>query len=124
MAQTRVKNFHRLGATTIDRLAVGWAGGVSAAAGYLTNLLAGSKVFDWPSIAAAGQSTTTVTVTGAAFGDFAGCTMNIDLQAMRLTAYISAADTVTAVLTNGTAGAIDLGSGTLLCRVERVALTT
>jgi hypothetical protein len=37
-----------------------------------------------------------------------------------LTAYVSAADTVTVVLFNPTAGSIDLGSATLRARVFKV----
>lgn len=124
MAPTKVNSFQRQGPKLFDRIAVGTNRPVSAAAAFITNLIGGSKVFDWPSIAAGGQSSTTVTVTGAAFGDFVGCSMSIDLQLLRMSAYVSAADTVTAVLQNGTAGAIDLGSGTLLCRAERIGITT
>jgi hypothetical protein len=77
----------------------------------------GSTVFNPPSIAAAGQTTTTVTVPGAALGDFALCSFSLDLQAVGLNGYVSAADTVTCLFKNGTAGAVDLASGTLRARV-------
>ncbi|MGH2559897.1 MAG: right-handed parallel beta-helix repeat-containing protein [Thermomicrobiales bacterium] len=81
--------------------------------------LKGSKTFDWPSINAGSQSTTTVTVTGAALGDVAEASMSVDLQGMQLTAYVSALNTVTCVMRNGTAGAINLASGTLRVRVRK-----
>jgi hypothetical protein len=79
----------------------------------------GSKTFNPGSIAAAGQESTTVTVTGAALGDYVTASFSIDLALIELSAYVSAADTVTCLFKNGTAGAIDLGSGTLRCRVVK-----
>lgn len=75
--------------------------------------LSATAAYDPPSVAAGAQTTTTVTVTGAALGDTVAVGFSLDLQGMQLTGYVSAADTVTAVLRNGTAGAIDLASGTL-----------
>ena len=62
------------------------------------------------------QTTTTVTVTGASLTDDVDTVVvgfNKDLQGMRLTGYVSAADTVTVVLRNDTGGAINLASGYL-----------
>lgn len=70
-------------------------------------------------LAAGAQTTTTVTVENAALGDEVTCSFSLSLQGMQLTGYVSAADTVTVVLRNGTAGAIDLGSGTLRASVWR-----
>jgi hypothetical protein len=56
---------------------------------------------------------------GAAFGDFARASFSPDLQGITLTSLVSVADTVSVRLQNGTAGAVDLGSGTLRVRVER-----
>jgi hypothetical protein len=61
-----------------------------------------------------------VTVTGAALGDFAHASFSLDLQGGTLTAWVLAADTVSLRFENGTAGAIDLASGTLEARVEKV----
>jgi len=77
----------------------------------------GSVTWDPPSIAAAAQTTTTVTVTGAALGDPCFVGFSLDLQAMQLTGYVSSAGVVTVVPQNGTAGAIDLASGTLRATV-------
>lgn len=84
-------------------------------AGYRT----ATATWDPASIAAAAQATTTVTVTGARLGDTAMASFSLDLQGMQMTAYVSAANTVTVVLRNGTAAAIDLASGTLRATVLR-----
>ena len=83
----------------------------------LAGFLSGSATYDAPPIAAAGTTTTTVTVTGAALGDFAECSFGVSLAGLVATAYVSATDTVTVVLFNPTAGAIDLASTTLSARV-------
>lgn len=79
--------------------------------------LFGSATYDAPSIAASGTTTTTVTVTGAALGDQARVTFGVDLGGLVMTAYVSAVDTVTVVLFNPTAGAIDLDSTTVTAEV-------
>lgn len=61
--------------------------------------------------------TVSLSVPGAALGDFAVASFSLSLQSMILTAYVSAADTVSVRLQNESAGAIDLGSGTLRVRV-------
>lgn len=67
------------------------------------------------------QTTTTVTVTGAKLAEFNTATAGFtkDLQGMRLTAYVSANDTVTVVLRNDTGGAINLDEGSLTVGVWR-----
>lgn len=90
---------------------------VTMAAIFPLTTLAGSKTFDPPSIAAAGQTSTTVTVIGAIMGRFAVPSFSLDTQLVELSAYVSAADTVTVLFKNGTGGAIDLASGTLAVRV-------
>lgn len=73
--------------------------------------LSGAAAYDPPSIAAGGTDTTTVTVTGATTGGNVPVVcvgINVSLQGMMLTGYVSAADTVTVVFYNPTAGAIDL----------------
>ena len=79
--------------------------------------LSETKTWDPPNVGNGAQTTTTVTVTGAALGDEVVCSFNKDLQGMRLTGYVSATDTVTVVLRNDTGGAIDLASGTLRASV-------
>lgn len=77
----------------------------------------GTATWDPASVAAGAQVTTTVTVTGAALGDPVAVGFSLDLQGMQLTGYVSATNTVTCVLRNGTAGALDLASGTLRATV-------
>lgn len=84
---------------------------------WVADWLEGSATYDPPSIAASGTTTTTVTVTDAALGDYAVPSFSLTLSGLVMTAYVSAADTVTVVLFNPTAGAIDIASGTLRARV-------
>jgi hypothetical protein len=86
-----------------------------------TNVLTGSKTFDWPNIAAGDTSTTTVTVPFALTSqNKVSAYMNIALQGIILSAYVSAVDTVTVTATNATSGAINLASGTLSVEVLKV----
>ncbi|GHE47354.1 hypothetical protein GCM10017673_56500 [Streptosporangium violaceochromogenes] len=73
--------------------------------------LTATATLDFASIAAGAVGTLTVTVTGAATGDFVVVAppgnLNVGLVAF---GFVSAADTVTIRLLNGTAGAIDPAS--------------
>jgi hypothetical protein len=82
----------------------------------LANVLNGSKTYDPPSLATGTQTTTTVTLTGAALGDYVQASFSLDLQGVVLSAYVSAANTVTVVMLNMTGGTLDLASGTLKVR--------
>lgn len=82
-----------------------------------SNILNGSATYDPPSLADGVGATTTVSVTGAALGDFALASFSLDLQGILVTAYVSAANTVSVRFQNETTGTIDLGSGTLKARV-------
>lgn len=85
-----------------------------------TDLLSGSKTHDFGSLADGAGETTTVTVTGAALGDFAEASLSVDLQGMTMTAYVSAANTVSVRVQNETGtGPIDLASATLRVRVRK-----
>lgn len=79
----------------------------------IKSYLSATATWDPPSVAAGAQTTTTVAVSGAVLGDPVTVGFSLQLQTMQLTGYVSTAGTVTVVLQNGTAGAIDLGSGTL-----------
>ena len=81
------------------------------------NTLTSSVVYDPPNLASGAQTTTTVTVSGAALGKQATASFSLSLQGMIMTAYVSAADTVTVVIYNNTGGAINLASGILSARV-------
>lgn len=84
-------------------------------------VLTGQKTYDPPSMAAgATGAPTTVTVTGAALGDFVvGVSFSLDTQGIEMAARVSAPDTVTILPRNPTAGTIDLASGTLTVRVRK-----
>lgn len=82
-----------------------------------------SKTHDFANIATDGANdTTTVTVSGAALGDFAipslDVTGGVPAGAL-LVASVTAANTVTVTLQNETGGALNLGSGTLRVLVIR-----
>lgn len=81
--------------------------------------LSGSAGYDPPSLADGVGATTTVTVTGAAVGDYAQAAFNLDLQGIMVTAWVSAADTVSVRFQNETGGTIDLNSGTLRAIVSK-----
>lgn len=76
--------------------------------------LSATATYDPPSVASGSQTSTTITVTGAAVGDTTTCghsTVTADLW--QISCYVSAADTVRVVLKNHSGGAIDAASGTL-----------
>lgn len=76
-----------------------------------------SATYDPANLADGAGVTTTVTVKGAALGSFADAAFSLDLHGVTLTAWVSAANTVSVRFQNATGGAIDLGSGTLTARV-------
>lgn len=82
--------------------------------------LFGSKTWDPTSLTSFTETSTTVTVTGAAVGDIASCgqtTITADL--LQLNCYVSADDTVRVVLRNISSGTIDVTSGTLNAEVMK-----
>jgi len=82
-----------------------------------SSVLNGTATLDPASLAAAATATATITVTGAAVGDFVIVSPGVSLAGLVMTAYVSAADTVTVVLYNPTAGAVDLASSTWKAKV-------
>ena len=85
--------------------------------------LQGSETKDWGSISDDTELEEDVTVTGAALGDFAVASMGVDTVAAQLTASVTAADTVTVVISNVSGGAIDLASQTLSVKVFKAGST-
>jgi hypothetical protein len=82
-------------------------------------LLSGNATYDPANLADGAGVTTTVTVTGAALGDYVeGLSFSLDLQGILLTGYVSAANTVGVRFQNETGGAINLASGTLRAKVR------
>lgn len=86
----------------------------------LANVLNGGKVYDPPNLADDTETSTTVTITGAALGDFALASFSLSTQGIKLTAEVTATDTVIVNLHNQTGGAIDLASGNLNVRVWKL----
>ena len=80
-----------------------------------------TDTWDPGSIADGGEEAADVTVTGAVIGDYAIASFSNDVADLTLDAQVTAADTVTCVLSNNTGGAVDLASGTVYVRVFRRA---
>lgn len=97
--------------------------GIVAATGAATtapaDYLTGSATYDTASLNDAAGATTTVTVTGAVLGDFVvGVSFGVDLQGITVTAYVSAADTVSVRIQNESGGTLDLASTTIRALVR------
>tara|TARA_R100000656_G_scaffold115038_1_gene87545 strand:+ start:74 stop:352 length:279 start_codon:yes stop_codon:yes gene_type:complete len=75
------------------------------------------STWDASSISDGDEQATDVTVPGASLGDFVLSSFSLDLADVVLTAAVTAANRVTAVLANNTGGSVDLASGTLRVRV-------
>lgn len=82
-------------------------------------VLTGSITYDPASLADTAGGSPAVTVTGAAPGDYASASFSNDLQGITLTAYVSAANTVTVRFQNESGATVDLASGTLRARVVK-----
>lgn len=72
-----------------------------------------SQVWDPGSIADGASESIALTVPGVTFGMVCNAVLSISTSGMILSASVSAADTITATLTNNTGGAVDLASSTL-----------
>lgn len=77
----------------------------------------GSETINPGSLIDAAGETVTITVAGAAIGDFAMVAPGVDLQGITVSAYVSAADTVSCRIQNETGGTIDLASSTWKAKV-------
>jgi hypothetical protein len=106
---------------------------VSGGAGYAANDLltitsnascTGSATYDPPSLADGAGATTTVTVNGAALGDVATAAFSLDTQGITVTAWVSAANTVSVRFQNESGGVLDLASGTLTCKTIKTSGNT
>lgn len=76
-----------------------------------------SKTYDPSSLTTLTQTSTTITCPGVALGDFVVLSNSVSSALVTITAYVSAANTVTILVFNGSAGTIDLGSATYRVRV-------
>lgn len=84
---------------------------------YLREVGAYSGAWNPASVAVGASTSTTVAVTGATLGMHALASLSISLAGLVLTAHVSSAGNVTAVLHNPTGGAVDLGAATLRINV-------
>lgn len=76
-----------------------------------------SFTFDPPSLASGAGSETTLTVFGAALGDFVLASFSQPLSGVTISAWVSAVDTVSVRFQNNTGATVDLASGTLAIRL-------
>lgn len=83
------------------------------------DVLHGSTTFNPASLVDGAGETTTVTVTGAALGDFAEVSFSLTTSGISITAWVSAANTVSVRFQNESGGLLDIGSGTLRARVKQ-----
>jgi len=78
-----------------------------------------SATINFASIADGDSAAQSVTVAGAAIGDFVLVAPPVDLQGLGMSASVISANTVEIVLVNGTGGAVDLASGEWKVKVLR-----
>lgn len=81
--------------------------------------LEGSATYNPPSLTNGSGATTTITVAGAAFGDFCMAAFETDLASVMLSAWVAGTDTVAVRFQNQTGGTVDLPSATLRVRVVK-----
>lgn len=99
----------------------GTAGAIGSASRYAKGpSLFGSASYDPASLTTGTGVTTTVTVTGAALGDFVQVSFTIALSDVVLSAWVSSADTVSVRFQNVSGGTRDLSAGTIYARVTKL----
>lgn len=96
--------------STADTLKASFNGGAYR---NLPHILSGTATFNPADLADGAGETTTVEVVGAALGDPALASFSLDITGLTVTAYVSAADTVSVRVQNETTGSVNIGSGTL-----------
>lgn len=78
------------------------------------DMFEGSATWNPGSIADHDMEAVDITVAGVALGDYVlAVSFSLDVEDLALTADVTAANTVTAVLHNSTSAAVDLASGTV-----------
>jgi len=75
--------------------------------------LVGAATYDAASLVDAAGASTTVTVVGAALGDFCIASLGVSTAGITVTCNVTAANTATVRFQNETAGTLDLASATL-----------
>lgn len=78
-----------------------------------------TQAWDPDEVASGGSVSTTVSVPGAALGDFVLASYSLDLQGLSLSAYVSSSNTVTILIYNLSGASVDLGSGAIRVLVFR-----
>lgn len=78
-----------------------------------------TSTIDPASIADGASVTSSVTVSGAALGDYVLVAPGLDLQGLTYSASVISTNTVEIVLSNTTGGAVDLGSSSWKVKVLR-----
>lgn len=81
--------------------------------------LIGSKSHEFGSLADGATQITTVAVPGARLGDFAQASIDLDLQGMSMTAWVSSPETVSIRLRNETGTVLDMPPATLRALVRK-----
>jgi hypothetical protein len=109
----RVNRMHIKRMLRIGEAAAGNAG--------ITSLLTAAELWNPADILDGDMVAVDIAVTGAALGDKVLASFSLDLTDLQLTADVTAADVVTAVLSNSTGGAVNLAEGTLSVLVVKTA---
>lgn len=99
--------------TELQKLFAAILADLTAIRAFFAAILTGSATFNGANLADGAGETTTVTVTGAALGDFVLVSHGVDLQGMTVTGYVSASNTVSVRFQNESGGSLDLASTTL-----------
>lgn len=81
--------------------------------------LEGAATYDPPSLADGAGTTTSLTVPGAALGDFATAAFALPTAGITVTAWVSAQNIVSVRFQNETGGPLDIASGRLAARVQK-----
>lgn len=91
---------------------------VTAIRAVLAGMVSGSATWDPGNLVdGAGETSASITATGAALGDFVLVSAPYDLQGVTCNGYVDATNSVKVRLQNETTGAVDLASGTWRVRV-------
>jgi hypothetical protein len=97
-----------------DGNGISFANGSSITSGFLNGSVSYTQT-----ISTNTQATATVTVTGAALGDFALASLSVSAAGLIVTAYVSATNTVTVLMRNETGASITLSGATIKVKVTK-----
>jgi hypothetical protein len=90
--------------------------------GMFTEMWTARGTIDFASIADGDEAVDTIAVPGVALGDIVlGVSSSISAADLTITAYVSAANTVSVLVANNTGGAVDLASAVYRVVVGRLA---